>query len=82
MVSRLEITYIRETGPTLHADSSMGLVKSQVTALLMVATCATFASAQDPKGATFSGKVYADTSMRVIPGVEITLPALSKRMTP
>ena len=32
-------------------------------------------------GATFAGKVYADTSMRVIPGAEITLPALSKTTT-
>ncbi len=59
----------------------MGLATSQVTALSMVAVFATFAAAQVPKGATFVGRVFSDTSMRPIAGVEVTLPALQKTAT-
>ena len=59
----------------------MGLPKLQVWALAFAAAFANVATAQTPAAATFIGKVFADTSMRVIPGVEITLPAVSKTTT-
>jgi len=56
----------------------MGMASSLRGALIAVAAVASSAAAQASGGATFTGKVYADTSMRPIPGVEVTLPALSK----
>lgn len=56
----------------------MRLPTLQATALLLVAAFANSASAQTPPTATFIGKVFADTSMRLIPGVEVKLPTLDK----
>jgi len=56
----------------------MRFTRSLTSALILVAASTTLATAQESKGATFVGKVYADTSMKRIPGVEVTLPLLAK----
>ncbi len=59
----------------------MGLAKLQVTALLLVGAFATVASAQASTGAAFVGRVFSDTSMRPIAGVEVSVPTLQKTTT-
>lgn len=52
-----------------------------ISALVLVAGACVATAAAQPRPATFRGKVYVDTLMRPIPGVEVTITELSRTAT-